>query len=122
MENVTLTIVVALLSSGALSALITGLFNIWQTKKSKKDGLESKVGEIAKKQTEITDRLKTAEKDALRTQLMVLIKDFPDERTDILRLAETYFDKLGGNWILTDIFARWCDEYDVQLPSWFNRD
>ena len=63
-----------------------------------------------------------AEKDALRTQLMVLIKDFPDERTDILRLAETYFDKLGGNWILTDIFARWCDEYDVQLPSWFNRD
>lgn len=116
------TIVIAILSSGVLSALITGLFQIWQTKKSKKDGLESKVCDIAQKQTEITDRLKTAEKDALRTQLMVLIKDFPDERTDIIRLAETYFDKLGGNWILTDIFARWCDDNDVQLPSWFNRE
>ena len=116
------TIIIAILSSGALSALITGLFQYIQTKKSKKDGLESKVGEIAKQQNEIVERLNTAEKDALRTQLMVLIKDFPDERTDILRLGETYFNKLGGNWILTDIFARWCDANGVQIPSWFNRE
>ena len=116
------TIIIAILSSGALSALITGIFQILQTKKSKRDGLESKVGDIAKRQGEIVERLNTAEKDALRTQLMVLIKDFPYERTDILRLGETYFDKLGGNWILTDIFVRWCNENDVQLPTWINRE
>lgn len=116
------TIIIAIISSGALSALITGLFQYLQTKRSKKDGLESKVDALAKSQNQINDRLILAEKDALRTQLMVLIKDFPDERTDILRLGQTYFDTLGGNWILTDIFARWCAENDVQIPSWFNRD
>ena len=119
MDNVVITLIVAVLSSGALSALINGYFQSRRDKQSKETGLESKIDALAKKQNEINNRLIVSEKDALRTQLMVLIKDFPDERTDILRLSETYFSKLGGNWILTDIFVRWCRENGVEVPTWY---
>lgn len=122
MDNIIVTLVVAVLSSGALSALINGFFQSRRDKQSKATGLESKVDALTKKQTEINDRLILAEKDALRTQLMVLIKDYPDEKTDILRLGETYFSKLGGNWILTDIFAKWCKDSGTQLPPWFKEN
>ena len=119
MDNVVITLIVAVLSSGALSALSNGYFQSRRDKQSKETGLESKIDALAKKQNEINNRLIVSEKDALRTQLMVLIKDFPDERTDILRLSETYFSKLGGNWILTDIFVRWCRENGVEVPKWY---
>lgn len=122
MDNSIVTIIVAILSSGALSALINAIAQGRRDKQSKATGLESKVDALTKKQTEINDRLILAEKDALRTQLMVLIKDYPDEKTDILRLGETYFSKLGGNWILTDIFAKWCEESGTQLPPWFKEN
>lgn len=122
MDNSIVTIIVAILSSGALSALINAIAQGRRDKQSKATGLESKVDALAKKQTEINDRLILAEKDALRTQLMVLIKDYPDAKTDILRLGETYFSKLGGNWILTDIFAKWCEESGTQLPPWFKEN
>lgn len=122
MDNVIVTLIVAVLSSGALSALINGFFQSRRDKRSKENGLESKVDALTKKQTEINDRLILSEKDALRTQLMVLIKDYPDEKTDILRLGETYFSKLGGNWILTDIFAKWCKDSGTQLPPWFKEN
>lgn len=122
MDNSIVTIIVAILSSGALSALINAIAQGRRDKQSKATGLESKVDALAEKQTEINDRLILSEKDALRTQLMVLIKDYPDEKTDILRLGETYFSKLGGNWILTDIFAKWCEESGTQLPPWFKQN
>lgn len=122
MDNSIVTIIVAILSSGALSALINAIAQGHRDKRSKATGLESKVDALAEKQTEINDRLILSEKDALRTQLMVLIKDYPDEKTDILRLGETYFSKLGGNWILTDIFAKWCKESGTQLPPWFKEN
>ena len=119
MENVTLTIVVALLSSGALSALITGLFQYLQTKKSKKDGLESKVGEIVADQKKIMDAQKKHEGDIVRVELKMMIADFPDDESDILRLAEHYFKDLHGNWVMATIFKKWLSERNLKLPNWF---
>ena len=108
------TIIIAVIGSGALSALISGIFGLIQARKSKQKQIEEDL-------TSIKKQLVTAEKDALRTQLMVMIKDYPHERTDILRLAEHYFKDLGGNWIMGDIFASWCNEQEVEIPGWYNQ-
>ena len=118
MESVTTTIIVALLSSGALSALITGLFQIWQTKKSKKDGLESKVDTIAATQKNILKAQERHELDILRVELKMMIADFPDDESDILRLAEAYFTH-GGNWIASIIFKKWLAERGLPFPNWY---
>lgn len=108
-------IIIAVLGSGALSALISGLFGLVQARKSKQKEIEESLQGIKAK-------LAIAEKDALRTQLMVMIHDYPSERTDILRLAEHYFVRLDGNWIMSNIFIEWCDHEKIQIPSWFKHD
>lgn len=108
------TIVIAIISSGALSALISGLFGLIQNRKSKQKQIEQDLEEIKSAQIR-------SEKDVLRTQLMVMLKDFPQETTDILRLGEHYFVKLGGNWILSDIFQKWAQDNNVSLPNWFSK-
>ena len=60
-------------------------------------------------------------KDDLRTQLMVMIRDFPNEKTDILRLGQHYFEDLHGNWVLTNIFTEWLMENDIVIPNWLQK-
>ena len=105
-------IAIAILGSGALSALISGIFGLIQAKKSRSQEIEDELREVKQK-------LDIAEKDALRTQLMVMIKDYPNEKTDILRLAEYYFVKLEGNWVMSDIFKTWCKSSGTEIPGWF---
>ena len=116
------TIIVAILGSGALSALISGIFGLIQNRKSKQAKIEKELKDIREAQDAIRDAQKLSEKDALRTQLLVMIKEFPQETTDILRLAEHYFKDLGGNWVLTDIFAGWAKIYGIEIPKWFKED
>ena len=108
-------IIVAILGSGALSALISGIFGLIQSRKSKQKEIEEDLKSIKAK-------LAIAEKDALRTQLMVMIKDYPQEKTDILRLSEHYFVKLEGNWIMSNIFQEWCEATDTSIPKWFREE
>lgn len=108
------TIVIAVIGSGALSTLISAIVQAIANRKSRLAAIEKKLGEIEKNQ-------QTAEKDALRTQLLMMIASYPEERTDILRLAEYYFHKLEGNWIAKAIFCKWLEEYcDGVKPEWFN--
>lgn len=105
-------IVIAILGSGALSALISGIFGLIMARKSKQKEIEEDLSDIKR-------RLEIAEKDAIRTQLLVLIKDFPDEKTDILRLGQHYFVKCEGNWVMSDIFLKYLQENQIPTPSWF---
>lgn len=113
------TIIIAVLGSGALSALISGIFNLISEKSKHKR-------EIADRLLIITDRLEKieknqtkAEKDQCRTQLLLMIADYPNERAEILELAKHYFADLHGNWFATPIFNKWLEEYQVGRPEWF---
>lgn len=77
-------------------------------------------GEVIKKVEELEKNQKTAEKDALRTQLLLMIADYPEEKTEILKLSEHYFSNLHGNWTATAIFNSWLEKYNVARPEWFN--
>ena len=95
-------IIIAIVGSGALSALISGVFQLINNKREKLD-----------------KRFQILEKDVLRTQLMLMIADFPDEKTDILKLAQHYFEDLDGNWVLSSVFSVWLKDNDIAIPDWF---
>lgn len=116
------TIIVAILGSGALSALISGIFNLINNSSKRRR-------EIADQLILINHRLETieanqakAEKDQCRTQLLMMINDFPTERAEILELAKHYFADLKGNWFATPIFNQWLEEYQIGRPEWFKED
>lgn len=88
-------IIIAIIASGALSTLIAGIFNLINNHRSKQ------------------------ERDILRTQLLVMIKDFPKEHTEILKLAQHYFVDLKGNWVMTGIFNTWLEQENIGKPEWY---
>lgn len=66
----------------------------------------------------IKDTLVKLEKDGLRTQLLLLLLMKPQERQEILTIGEHYFKDLKGNWYMTSMFKKWCEENGLE-PEWF---
>lgn len=56
-------------------------------------------------------------KDTLRIQLMLLIQNQPENIDSILKLAETYFMKLHGDWYMTSEFKKWAKAHDIEVPD-----
>lgn len=113
------TLIIALLSSGVLSTLITGIFQLLQNKKSRKTGLEAKVDKVIEEQGQIMAAQKRHEMDILRVELKLMIKAYPEKEEDILRLGEHYFSQ-GGNWVMGSVFRQWLDTRGITIPNWFN--
>lgn len=106
----------ALLGGSALSALIAGVFGLIQRhldKKGWRNEINGRLDDIEEKQV-------TAEKDNLRTQLLLMLSDYPEEITEILTLAQHYFGVLKGDWYMTALFSRWLVVHDIGKPEWFN--
>ncbi len=79
----------------------------------------------AKKDDELEPIRKTLtklEKDGLRTQLLMMILMRPQEKKEILTLGEHYFVDLKGNWYMTDVFDKWCEEESGSRPEWFKKE
>lgn len=106
MGEIILAIVIAALGSSGLTKLIEFLI---QRKDKKKDQLQ-----------EITERLDIAERDSCRTQMLVMMSDYPDEKAEIMKLAEHYFRVLKGDWYLTGLFDSWLKKHGIIKPAWFN--
>lgn len=68
----------------------------------------------------IQEQLIKLEKDSCRTQLLVMMSDYADEKTEIMTLGEHYFKDLKGDWYLTDLFAKWLSAHKIAKPDWFN--
>lgn len=79
--------------------------------------IKTKISDLEKA---MKDKFKLLEKDTLRTQLLLLILEKPNEVQEILTIAEHYFKDLKGNWYMTSIFHKWCKEHNVEKPTWFN--
>lgn len=102
--ELTTTIVVAVLASNGLFAMLQFLISRHDTK------------------TNIKDRLVKLEKDGLRTQLLLMILMRPEEKKEILTLAQHYFVDLKGNWYMTDVFDKWLEEECDSRPQWFKKE
>lgn len=113
------TIIIAIISSGLLSVIITEIFGLLKARRSKKSGVESKLEALTDAVSVMREDLRRQEKDNIRTELKLMISDFPDDTTDILKLAEHYFVKLEGNWTMANIFSDWAKKQGVEIPGWF---
>lgn len=113
------TIIIAIIGSGALSALISGIFNIINNAGKRRREIADQLLIITNRLEAIEKNQKKAEKDQCRTQLLLMICDYPTEKAEILELAKHYFADLHGNWFATPIFNNWLEEYKVGRPEWF---
>lgn len=102
MSEITKVVVAAVLGSNALFAFLQFLITRRDTKKN------------------VKGKLLTLEKDVLRTQLLLLILLKPEEKQEILTIAEHYFKDLKGNWYMTSIFNKWLKENKIAEPAWFD--
>lgn len=107
-------IVIAIIGSGVLSTVVSAIVTALSNRKSRLKKIESELESI-------NEKLAKNEKDTLRTQLLLLISDYPDEKTEIMTLAEHYFGNLHGNWYLTSLFNHWIKKNSIAEPEWFNQ-
>ena len=103
------TIVLAILASNGFFAMLQFLITRHDTRKN------------------VKDKLVLLEKDGLRTQLLLLLLLMPDEKKEILTIAEHYFVKpphgLGGNWYMTSLFDKWIEKNCNGIkPEWFKTE
>ena len=107
-------VVISVLGSGAFATLVTALVNAFSSRRTKLKGIADKLNTIEAK-------LVTSEKDALRTQLLIMISDYPEETQEIMTIAQHYFKDLKGDWYATSLFNRWIVEKGIAEPSWFDK-
>lgn len=69
--------------------------------------------EIKECMTTNKQQLLDIRKDTLRIQLSQYIKDQPNNIDTILKLAETYFIQLEGDWYMTSEFSKWAEKNDI---------
>lgn len=105
-------VVTAIIGSGALSALIAGVFNLVLNRKGRLAKIEASLDAINK-------QLNRSERDSCRTQLLLLLSDYPEERNEIMTLAGHYFGDLKGNWYMTTIFNDFIEKNGIAKPEWF---
>ena len=110
--NLILTVVLACLGS-------TGFFSLLQFLISRKDKKSEADDECKKDLKEIKRLCNVHEKDICRTQLLLLISDYPDNKTEIMTLGEHYFKDLKANWYMSSIFNTWLKAHNIAKPDWF---
>ena len=122
METTVWAVVAACLGSTGLFTLLGELLRARREKSDKKNSLKREIDEM---KTEVSDTKKTCmrlEKDECRTQLLLMMSDYPDDRAEILQLGAHYFGDLDGDWYLSSMFAGWLRRQGLDKPDWFDKE
>lgn len=108
-------IIIAVIGCGILNIIATAVINAIVSRNSRLKAVETKLDQIGQ-------RLDKTERDSLRTQLLLMISDYPTNTEGILQIGEKYFNQLHGNWYATSIFNRWLEQYQIARPEWFKEE
>ena len=88
------SVIIAILSSGALSALISGLFTMLAQRKRKDTGISAGVRQL------LYDRIKYLCKEHLKRGYIA-----SNDLEDLVRMHKIYHDDLDGNGFLDDLMS-----------------
>lgn len=123
MNNPTITIIVAIVGCTAFWQLIDHILEARRKAKFDVDqavqGIQKDMAELKENQEQMKHSLSKTEKDSVRTQLLVLMSNYPDNTMEIMGVAQHYFDDIGGNWYMTSMFNRWLEKENIGKPDWF---
>lgn len=103
------SIIIAIAGSSALAALISGIFTTVNNRATNKRADNSAL-------------FKRLEVDIVRTQLLVLLSDYPENVSEIMKVSEHYFSDLEGDWYMTSLFNTWLTKNKIAKPEWFNSE
>ena len=85
-------IIIAIIGSGALSALISGIFSIVHDRKSKKDGVRAGVRQL------LYDKIKSMGRKYIEADEVTA-----DDLEDLIDMHKIYHDELNGNGYLDHV-------------------
>ena len=77
-------IIIAVISCGVINVIATAIISSAQSRKSRMKAVENKIDLLNKLITELDKSLIKAERDSLRTPLLLLISDYPDNTASIM--------------------------------------
>lgn len=103
----------AMLLGGGLISFIQFMITRNDAKAKKIDNVINQIDDIKKSQLK-------AEKDIVRSQLLVLMSDYPENQPEIMEAMKHYHVDLNGNWYLTSLFKKWCEKNDIDKPKWLD--
>lgn len=118
MSDAAVTIIVALIGSGLISGVVSIITKLIDRKWSKDD----KDTDIENKLSELEENTNENKKDITRVQMLLLMSDYPDDKAEILKIAELYFKDMGGNFYMDSLFSKWLKKQGMDKPSWFKGD
>lgn len=96
-----------------------GLFEFIQFLINRHDNKKGMLGQIWKVIKDLQKRLVKNERDNCRTQMLLLMSDFPEERQELFLLARRYFVELKGDWYATTLFQSHLAQNGIPVPPWF---
>lgn len=82
----------------------------------KKDS-DERIDSFRKGMKELIETTKETRKDTLRIQLLMILEQQPENIDTILKLAETYFVELHGDWYMSSEFNKWAKKHDIMVPN-----
>lgn len=93
---------------GVIMATMVGLgsWAISSALKGTNTRLDSMSGQLDQLQVEST-----------RTQLITLMSNYPDNKSEILKVADKYFNEYNGDWYVTELFEQWAAAHDVDAKT-----
>lgn len=95
-------------SIGVIFTAVVGVGSwcISQVLKDTNERLDGMSGQLDQLQVEST-----------RTQLITLMSNYPDNKSEILKVADKYFNEYNGDWYVTELFEQWADKHDVDAKT-----
>lgn len=65
----------------------------------------------------ISDQMTELKLDTTRNQLLTLMKNYPDNEEEIMKVAKYYFKDLNGDWYMTSLFIEWGEERGIDVTE-----
>lgn len=65
----------------------------------------------------ISGQMQDLKLDTTRNQLLTLMKNYPDNEEEIMKVARYYFDDLNGDWYMTGLFIKWGNEKGIDVTD-----
>ena len=65
----------------------------------------------------ISDQVTELKLDTTRNQLLTLMKNYPDNEEEIMKVAKYYFKDLNGDWYITNLFIEWGEERGIDVTE-----
>lgn len=81
-----------------------------------KDDSNAKIESLTASMNKVLKISEETRMDTLRIQLLMIMERKPDNIDTILKLAETYFVHLHGDWYMTSEFSKWAKKHDIDIP------